>query len=344
MNDLRAAVDEFFAGEEAWVVGGAVRDELLGRPVVDLDVACHEPEQAARAYARRSGGAPFPLSERWGAWRVALDDGRTVDFTPLRDGIEADLATRDFTINAIAVPIAGGSAVDPFEGRGDLATKTLRAVSPSVFADDPLRLLRAARLEDELDFRLDASTEELVRAHATQVTAPAGERILAELERLSAAGFRRLDELGLLAPLGASLGPQLERAESADERLVAVFGSALARLPIPNELRRMSKILMRAQRPPDDSPRAIHRFRRTTEPWALEALRYLGASELAPAVLRARVRDPAEPLLRGDELGLEPGPEIGRLLELVEEERAAGTIATREEALELVRRARDEQQ
>ena len=73
----------FSPGKEAWVVGGAVRDELLGREVVDLDIACREPEATARAYAKRSGGAPFPLSERHGAWRVALDGGRTVDFTPL---------------------------------------------------------------------------------------------------------------------------------------------------------------------------------------------------------------------------------------------------------------------
>src|SRR5215210_6572610 len=99
---------EVLAGEEAWVVGGAVRDELLGRPVVDLDIACREPEAAARRY----GGPVFPLSERHGAWRVALADGRTVDFTPLRDGIETDLATRDFTINAIARPLAGGEDVD----------------------------------------------------------------------------------------------------------------------------------------------------------------------------------------------------------------------------------------
>src|SRR5919202_4456137 len=110
---MRELARELFAGEEAWVVGGAVRDELLGRPLVDLDIACREPERAARAYARRSGGAPFPLSERHGAWRVTLDDGRTVDFTPLRDGIESDLATRDFTINAIARPLGGGGAVDP---------------------------------------------------------------------------------------------------------------------------------------------------------------------------------------------------------------------------------------
>lgn len=335
-------VRELLAGEEAWVVGGAVRDELLGRPVVDLDVACAEPERTARAYARRSDGAPFPLSERHGAWRVALDDGRTVDFTPLRDGIKADLATRDFTINAIAVPLVGGEPADPYGGRADLEARTLRAVSSTIFADDPLRVLRAVRLEDELGCRLEPVTEQLVREHAGLVTQPAGERILGELERLSAAGFRRADELGLLAPLGGS-ARQLGRADSVDSpefRLVVVFGHALERLPISNDLRRYARALLRAEPPTDDGPRSIHRFRRATEPWALDALAVLGAPELSAAVRKARASDPAEPLVRGDELGLPPGPEIGRLLERVEEERAAGTISTREEALELVRRER----
>ena len=109
-------------------------------------------------------------------------------------------------------------------------------------------------------------------------------------------------------------------------------------MPVPNELLRYMRTLLRAAPPEDDSPRAIHRFRRATEPWALDALAFVGAPELAAAVEAAREREPAEPLLRGDELGLPPGPEIGRLLELVEEERAAGEISTREEALELVRR------
>src|SRR5438067_2137214 len=133
---MRDAVREALAGEEAWIVGGAVRDELLRRPIVDLDVALAEPERAARRFARASGGAPFPLSDRHGAWRVALDGGRTVDFTPLRGPLEDDLATRDFTINAIAVPLFGGAAIDPFRGREDLEARTLRAVSDSVFADD----------------------------------------------------------------------------------------------------------------------------------------------------------------------------------------------------------------
>ncbi|HEX3686672.1 MAG TPA: hypothetical protein VHU60_03745 [Gaiellaceae bacterium] len=328
---------EVLAGEEAWVVGGAVRDELLGRELVDLDIAVRDPRKAARAFAKRSGGAPFALSERHGAWRVALEDGRTVDFTPLPGPIEDDLATRDFTINAIARPLSGGEPVDPFGGRDDLEAHRLRAVGDSVFRDDPLRLLRAVRLEDELELRLDDETEQLVQRDAELVTKPAGERIVAELRRLSAGGYRRLDGLDLLAPLGGRIDDRLDRWDSPDYRLVAVFGEELRRFPVSNELRRFAAALMRAE-PPEPDARAIHRFRRATEPWALEALAFAGASELGPAVEEARANDPAEPLLRGDELDLPPGPEIGRLLAEIEEERAAGTIATKEEALDYARR------
>jgi len=324
------------AGEEAWIVGGAVRDELLGRPVLDLDIACREPEAAARRY----GGPVFPLSERHGAWRVALEGGRTVDFTPLPDGIETDLSTRDFTINAIARPLGGGEPVDPFGGLADLEQRVLRAVGPSIFEDDPLRLLRGVRLEDELGFRLDAETERLLREQAPLVDRPAGERILAELVRLSPQGFERLDELGLLSPLGGSVERLRTLVEPTPElRLVAVFGERLERLPVSNELRRYARALRRAKPPDEISPRTVFRFRRQTEPWAVEAARFAGGGEaLERAIEEARNRDPAEPLLRGDELGAPPGPEIGRLLALVEEERAAGAISTREEALELVRR------
>ena len=322
------------------MVGGAVRDELLGRRVVDLDVACADPERSARRFARRSGGAPFPLSERHGAWRVALDGERTVDFTPLPGSIEADLATRDFTINAIALPLGGGGAVDPFDGRGDLDAGILRAVSACVFADDPLRLLRAVRLEDELGFRLEPRTERLVREHVQLVTRPAGERILAELLRLSLDGWRRLAELGLLERLGGSL-ERADRAgavESPEYRLVAFLGDSVGLLPISRELRRCAIRLLRSRPPDDASPRAVYRFRRATEPWALEALALHGASEYEDAVRRARAEEPSEPLLRGDELGLEPGPAVGEALERIAEERAAGTVSTRDQALELVRR------
>jgi tRNA nucleotidyltransferase/poly(A) polymerase len=331
-------IGEVLVGEEAWVVGGAVRDELLGRPVLDLDVACREPRAAAHRFAKRFGGSAFPLSERHGAWRVAADGSEeTVDFTPLPAGIDADLATRDFTFNAMALPVGGRELRDPHGGRADLEAGVVRAVSESVFRDDPLRLLRAVRLEDELGFRMDERTEELVRESASLVGWPAGERILGELGRLSAEGYRRLDELGLLAPLGGSLDGPLDAADDPRFRLVAVFEERLSELPVSRALRRYAAALLRARRPADTSPRAIHRFRRATEPWALHALAFVGASELADAVEEARRVDPREPLVRGDELGLPPGPEIGRILALIEEERAAGTIATREEALALAR-------
>ena len=335
---IRTAV----AGVEAYLVGGAVRDELLGRQVVDVDVATPDPEVAARIYAGLSKGAVFPLSEKHGAWRVAFKDGTTVDFTPLGGTIEDDLGTRDFTINAIAQPVAGGDYVDPLGGRADLESRTLRAVWESVFEDDPLRLLRAVRLEDELGFALDEATEELVRRHAGLVGDPAGERIVGELERLSPAGFERADALGLLAPLGGSLERfgAVDVADTPGYLLVVVFGENVERYPVSNEVKRLARTLLRAERPEDDSPRAIHRFRRATEPWALTALAFLGADDLYGAVQAARVAEPKEPLLRGDELGVPPGPEIGRLLDLVAEERAAGTISTREEALQLVERER----
>lgn len=331
-------VREILDDEEAWIVGGAVRDQLLGRPVLDLDVACRHPREAAVRYARRFGGAAFPLSERHGAWRVsAADDERTVDFTPLPDGIEADLASRDFTFNAIAVRVGSGDRCDPYHGTADLDAGLVRVVSATVFLDDPLRLLRAVRLEDELGLRMDESTEELLRASTAFVARPAGERILSELRRLSLAGYRRLDDVGLLEPLGGRLDGPVEAVDDPDFRLVAVFGEHLTSLPISNDLRRYATTLLRARPPADPSPRAIHRFRRYTEPWALDALAFVGSPELSGVVEAARLADPAGPLVRGDELGIPPGPEIGRILAVIDEERAAGTISTRDDALGLAR-------
>jgi len=336
---LEAAV-ELLSGEEAYVVGGTIRDEVLGRPVLDVDIACPRPEETARAYADRAGGAPFPLSATHGGWRVALPEGRTIDFTPLHGPIEDDLATRDFTINAIARPLAGGGHVDPFGGLGDLEARLVRAVGADVFRADPLRLLRAVRFEDELGFAVERRTERLIREQAKLVVRPAGERILEVLSRLSITGWRRLADLGLLEPLGGSLELD-ERAAAIDSpgyRLVVYLQDSLGLLPISRELRRYAVALLRSSPPADSSQRAIHRFRRGTEPWADAALAFHGRPDLAGALAESRAADPGEPLLRGDELGIPEGPAIGELLELVAEERAAGTISTREEALDLVRR------
>jgi hypothetical protein len=179
-----------------------------------------------------------------------------------------------------------------------------------------------------------------VRTYAGLARRPAGERILGELTRLSLAGWLRLDELGLLEALGGTAARLREgdQIDTPEFRLVSAFVQDLKQFPISNRLERYTNALLRAVAPEAGSARAIHRFRRATEPYALEALAYVHASEHAEAVRAAREREPAEPLVRGDELGLPPGPEIGRMLDLVAEEHAAGTLNTREEALELVRR------
>ena len=100
-------------GSDGWLVGGAVRDHLVGRPVEDWDVVvAGDPGAAARAHARRVGGSPFPLSERHGAWRVTQAQ-RSVDFTALHGALAEDLGRRDFTANAVAVALADGDRDRP---------------------------------------------------------------------------------------------------------------------------------------------------------------------------------------------------------------------------------------
>ena len=128
--------------EEAWIVGGAIRDAIRGRPVVDLDLAVAGDERAfARAIAERAGGVAFELSAEFGTWRaLAGDRSWHADVARLRGPtIEADLGRRDFSVNAIAVslrdPDAG--AIDPTGGAADLEAGVLRAVSARSFAEDP---------------------------------------------------------------------------------------------------------------------------------------------------------------------------------------------------------------
>ncbi len=210
---IREALGE--AAANAWVVGGAVRDAALGRPVTDLDLAvAGDPREAAAAIARGGGGNSFELSAEFETWRArSRDGGWQVDVTPLRGGsVESDLAARDFTIGAIAVPLEGGAALDPYGGLADLEHRTLRAVSERSFAEDPLRLLRAARLGAELGLEIDAGTEAMARSQAGRASEPAGERQLAEL-RLLVCGPDPLHGLGLIAALGI-MGPVLPEVEA----------------------------------------------------------------------------------------------------------------------------------
>ena len=164
--------------------------------------------RAARSLGRGAGGASFELSDQFGAWRVvARDRSWQVDITPLHGGsLEADLAARDLTVNAMAEPLGGGELVDPHGGASDLAHKRLRMVSADAFAADPLRTLRVARLATELAFEVDPETAAAVRAHAPGLAGTAQERVFTELRRIVSAeaavrGLTLMDELELVDPV-----------------------------------------------------------------------------------------------------------------------------------------------
>jgi poly(A) polymerase len=204
-----------------WIVGGAVRDAALGREVCDLDLAvAGDPAAAAKAIARKGGGHSFELSAEFASWRaVASDHSWQVDATALRgETIEADLAARDFTLGAVAVPLAGGEPVDPHGGLVDLERRLLRVVGERSFADDPLRLVRAPRIAAELGLEIEPGTAALARREAGRAGEPAGERQLAELRRLVGGpeplrGMELLDQLKVTA----SLLPELEALRGVEQ-------------------------------------------------------------------------------------------------------------------------------
>jgi poly(A) polymerase len=210
--------------ETGWIVGGAIRDALLGRDVVDVDLAVYAgaEESAARGIASASGGTAFPLSTDFGTWRViAADRSWHLDVTRLRaDTIEGDLALRDFTVNALALPLGAPDAqlLDPTGGVADVEARVLRATSPNSFEDDPLRLFRAARIAGSLGLTIDPDTVALARSAASRAGDPAGERRLAEL-RLLVAADDPISSLELLDGLGATGGvlPELEALRGVEQ-------------------------------------------------------------------------------------------------------------------------------
>lgn len=232
------AVREFLAAEEqrAWLVGGSVRDLLLEREPEDIDlVTPGDPEKLARRLADTLGGSFFTMSEEFRTCRVVAPGGAPVyDFAACRGaGIEEDLGERDFTINALAVELPGGAEIiDPLGGRRHLGEHRLVAVRDSIFDHDPLRLLRAVRLEREPGLAISDSLATLIRSRAKLAALPAPERTLAELDRLLgapgvAASVRRLDELGLLAIILPEL-TALKGVEQNRYHHLDVFEHALA--------------------------------------------------------------------------------------------------------------------
>jgi len=189
-----------------WVVGGAVRNALLGREVTDLDLAvAGGVSELARTVAAGLDGVAFELSGEYSTWRATDREGAwQVDVALLRDdGIENDLRHRDFTVGAVAVEIGSGELFDPTGGIADMTAGILRQAGPRAFVEDPLRLIRAARLAAQLGFEVEPDTVASARQSAALASEPAGERILSEFLLLVGSrdplnGIEVLDHLGVL--------------------------------------------------------------------------------------------------------------------------------------------------
>ena len=194
----------------AWIVGGTVRDVLLGRETRDLDLAVdRDAMRFARSLADALGGHFVELDGENAVARVVLSD-RYVDVAQLRGTIEQDLLRRDFTIDAMAVAIWraeagawGGDVIDVAGGLDDLGARAVRMTSEQALDDDPLRMLRAVRIAHEIGFAFDARTANAIRARTDAVNSVSPERVRDELARMLAlphayAAYRALDDLRLL--------------------------------------------------------------------------------------------------------------------------------------------------
>ncbi len=243
------------AGRSAWLVGGAVRDRMLGRALADLDVVVDgDPGEAAKAVAQAAKAAGekaacFALSEEFGAWRVVAREGSwQVDVETLRGGsIEADLALRDFTVNAVAEPLEEGEPLDPLGGLADLRARRLRLAGPRAFEDDPLRVLRLVRVAVELDLEPDPDAMHAAREQHTRLAQVSPERVFLELQRILAAP-RVLQGLELMGDLRATaiVLPELDAMKGVEQsryhhldvygHTLEVLGRVVALIAKPAEL------------------------------------------------------------------------------------------------------------
>ena len=224
-------VQEFFVsrGLRAFLVGGAVRDALLGRKTQDLDAAVETTGprllELARDLADVLEGRYVLLHHEMGAARVVLPAGPAIDLIAAPDGIARDLGRRDFTINAMAVSLNDMDSndghvdvIDLHGGRADLAAGVLRAVSPQAFDDDPARLIRAPRFAAQLGLTVSEETRTVIRSKAKMLERSSPERVKDELLKILAAprameSIRTLDDLGLLSVVL----PELDEAREVSQ-------------------------------------------------------------------------------------------------------------------------------
>jgi tRNA nucleotidyltransferase (CCA-adding enzyme) len=354
-------------GEGVYLVGGAVRDLLLGRESFDVDLAV---EGDAIEFARGLGGE-VTAHGRFGTAVVRFPDGRQLDVVTCRretyaapaalpdvepGTIEDDLARRDFTVNAMAASLGSdfGWIRDPHGGRADLETKVIRVLHPGSFTDDPTRIFRAVRYETRLGFRMDPGTERLARAGMPGVGLLTPARLREEIVAL-------LSE--------EEIAHTLERladfaAASADAALVERV-DALRDALDPDAPRWRTRLAVLAREHPDligrlalrrEDERAVEaavalapRLAEATDPVEIADLAgkapegaLLALAEHDSPALRdwfTRLRDVRLEVTGTDlaELGLPESPRVGEILEELRRRTLRGELDGREAELEAAR-------
>jgi tRNA nucleotidyltransferase/poly(A) polymerase len=308
-------------------VGGAVRDLLLGREPLDVDVECDDPLAVAQSFKRK-----VIILGRGELTAYRVVDGNVIyDFSPT-----SPLGRRDFTINAIAVDLQSGEVVDPFDGRADIDRRLVRMIDAKNFEDDPLRLLRAVRFAATLGFEIEETTLNAIRARAATIISVSAERVTYELSLIMprfALAAALLRQTRLDVPI---FGRELQASDREELALAAAYALAVDDPRPFAERWRWSESLLR-------DVLTLQRLRKSRtlgdlydagEPLA-NALQSIVSETIAMPDFSIR------PLLDGDEIariaGIEPGPRVGAIKRAMIEAQLEGKIDTREAAEAFVR-------
>ncbi|ABB15425.1 CCA tRNA nucleotidyltransferase [Carboxydothermus hydrogenoformans] len=190
--DILQKVREVIKDSKTYFVGGSVRDMLLSRPVKDVDLATFQkPREVGEKLLKAFGGNFFPLKEELLIYRLVFKDGGEtyqVDILPVfGESLEEDLRRRDFTVNALALPVNGEfprEVIDLFGGRNDLQARIIRMISAENILEDPVRILRGIRLAGELGFAVEQETMVVFKQYIQYIKKMPGERVAEELKKI----------------------------------------------------------------------------------------------------------------------------------------------------------------
>lgn len=386
MANLLAQVQQLAgdSGVSAYLVGGPVRDNLLGLPVKDLDISVVGDAPALAQRLADAVGGRLTVHHRFGTATV-VSYGSTVDLITARretyrqpgalpdvqpGDIADDLARRDFTINAMALPLTCNDPrlVDPHHGQADLDAGILRTLHPGSFQDDPTRILRAVRYSSRLGFQLvHATSIELQDALAANALVTiSGDRIRHELDRTlmetdHVSALRLAENLGVLSAIHPTLSVRHLSCAPGDQ-----FGDSLVWLSAlvwPLSPTEATSFAARVNAPADwmrtisDTNKLVSRLPQLEAtglspsrvcaildglaPAALTAGRALGP-RLAADYIQSYLDDwwTVAPILRGTdllELGVPPGPSVGEALRALRKARLDGITHTRQDEEDLAR-------